>query len=130
MAIAQTDCHLDGRVGVGSSREAALVAGAKVMAGVGGALASLFAGCTQRLLQQPEIRPPLIVEHDGFPIDDHRRRPQRSGGLLYGRKPMGPVVAAAGKDPDPLGLDMDRKAIAIPFQLPTPFVSGGRFSLQ
>ncbi|MGO7331731.1 hypothetical protein AB9E21_00255 [Rhizobium leguminosarum] len=38
-------------------------------------IASFLAGCAQRSLQQPETRPPLLVEHNCPAIDDHQRRP-------------------------------------------------------
>lgn len=90
---------------------------------VRGAVASLFAGCAQRLLQQSKIRTTLFVENNRLAINDHCRRPKRSGCLLYGRKPMRPVMAATREDPDPLRLDVNGKAIAIPFQLPAPLAS-------
>jgi len=83
----------------------------------------LFAGCAQRLLQQPEIRPALFIKHDRLAIDDHRRRSERSGGLYDRRKAVRPVMAAAGENPYPLRLDVNSEAIAIPFQLPAPLVS-------
>jgi hypothetical protein len=82
------------------------------------------------LLQQPEIRPTLFVKHNRLAIDDHRCRPKRSGGLLYGRKPVRPVMSATGEDPDPPRFDMNGTAIAIPFQLPAPLVSLWRTGLQ
>jgi hypothetical protein len=60
----------------------------------------------------------LLVEHNCPAIDDHQRRPERSGSLLDGRKPMCPIMAAPGEDPDTLGFDMNGEALAIPFHLP------------
>ena len=89
-----------------------------------------LAGSAERLLQQPEIRPPFLVQHHGLAVDDHGRRSQRPGGLFDRRKPVRPVMTPASKDADPCRLDVDRQPIAIPLQLPAPLVTSWWMGLQ
>lgn len=78
--------------------------------------------------QQPEIRSPLAVKHHGLAIDGHRRRPKRPGSFCNCRKPMRPVMATTGQDPDALRFDMHRQAVAISSQRAARPESKGSFS--
>lgn len=74
----------------------------------------------ERTLQHPEVRTAVVVEHNGFAIED---------GCLHGEQPRvvsdrgklsGPIVAAAREHPHPPGFDVDREPVSIPFHLVGP----------
>jgi hypothetical protein len=93
-------------------------------------IARRLAGSAERLPQQSEIWPSFFVEHNGLAVDDHGGRTERTGGLFDCGKPMRPVMAATGEDPDARRFDMNSQSIAMPFQLPAPLFATGRMRLQ
>lgn len=79
----------------------------------------------QRALQQPKIRPALLVEDNRLTIEDHRGWTERRGSLGNRRKAMRPVMATSGDDPDAGRFDMNREPISVPFNLVGPVVALG-----
>ncbi len=90
----------------------------------------LSAAATERLLKLAEVRPPQLIEYHSLAIQ-YRRRDRKAFRLGHdGGEAVGPVMTAAGQDPDALGLDMDCQAVAIPFHLERPLAPLRRPRLQ
>jgi len=92
-------------------------------------VSDLSSGCPERLLQQAEIRPTLLVENDCFAIQDHRCWSQGSSRFRNRREPIGPIEAASGENFHVVGFDVNVQPVTVPLALPPP-IAGQWWSLD
>ncbi|MGZ2487278.1 hypothetical protein ACVITL_005863 [Rhizobium pisi] len=96
----------------------------------GVAVASLFAGCAERCCNSPNPDDPPHRGTTASPSMIIVAGPSPRAASAIAGKLVRPVMTDAGENPYPLRLDVNSEAIAIPFQLPAPFVSCRRLGLQ
>ena len=70
--------------------------------------------------QRLEIRQAGLADHGRFAVDDQLPRRKRLGCACDLAELLGPVIAAAGEDPDPAVVDMQLRAVAINLDLMQP----------
>jgi hypothetical protein len=70
--------------------------------------------------QRLEIRQAGLTDHGRFAVDDQLSRRKRLGCACDLAVLLGPVIAAAGEHPDPAGVDMQLRAVAIDLDLVQP----------
>ena len=70
--------------------------------------------------QRLEIRQAGFADHGRFAVDDQLPRRKRLGRACDLAVLLGPVIAAAGEDPDPAVVDMQLRAVAIDLDLMQP----------